>query len=342
MLNTINTANAAPVITAQMTHESFLPEGPSFPIVIEPVNSLGHPKDWIAQNEEKVAAYLRQYGAILLRGFDMKDEQAFRESANEFIPTLAKYMEGATPRTNLGKGAYTSTEFPSELSIAQHNELSYIKSWPMRIVFGCLIAAEEQGATPIADVRKVLDYIDEDIKQEFAEKGWMLVRNYGNGLGPTWQKAFNTDDIEDVIEYCKAADVELEVINAQQIRTRQVRPAIHSHALTGESVWFNHAAFWHPSSLCPIIRKELVSQFGEDALTYNTLYGDGTVIPDDVIEHINAAYEKATVTFLWQEGDILLMDNMLISHGRSPYKGDRRILVSMGEPVTNITAPIEE
>lgn len=311
----------------------FLPEGPQFPIVVEDVQHTHSAAQWVENNAELIDVYLKQHGAILLRGFDVKDENDFREVANTFIPNLAKYMEGATPRTNLGKGAYTSTEFPPELSIAQHNELSYIKQWPMRITFSCLIPAQEQGATPIADVRKVCELIDDSVKAKFEEHGWMLVRNYGNGLGPTWQKAFNTDDIEEVKKYCQQADVELEIISEEQIRTRQVRPAIHKHVHTGEAVWFNHAAFWHPSSLCPLIRKELVSQFGEDALTYNTLYGNGDIIPDDVVEHINEAYKQATVTFLWQKGDVLLMDNMLVSHGRDPFKGDRRVVVSMGEPV---------
>ncbi|QTL36472.1 TauD/TfdA family dioxygenase [Pseudoalteromonas viridis] len=313
--------------------ERFLPEGPSFPLVVEDTSGTHNAAQWVADNAAQIDQQLKQYGAILLRGFNVQNEDDFREVANEFIPTLAKYMEGATPRTNLGKGAYTSTEFPNELSIAQHNELSYIKQWPMKIAFSCMIPAQERGATPIADVRKVHDFIDADIKAKFEEHGWMLVRNYGNGLGPTWQKAFNTDDIEEVKAYCQQADVELEILSADQIRTRQVRPAIREHIHTGEKVWFNHAAFWHPSSLCPVIRKELVSQFGEEALTYNTMYGDGSVIPDEVIEHINEAYKKATVTFLWEKGDVLLMDNMLVSHGRDPFKGERRVVVSMGEPV---------
>lgn len=316
--------------------EAPLFEDKSFPLQIRPLSGKINVAQWIADNQVQLQKHLRQYGAVLLRGFDLKDEADFRDAANRFIPTLAKYMEGATPRTDLGKGTYTSTEFPKELSIAQHNELSYITQWPMKIAFCCLIAAREGGATPIADVRQVYEFIDKDIREKFERLGWTLVRNFGNGLGPTWQKSFNTNNIEDVKAYCQNAQIELEVINPQQIRTRQTRPAIRRHVITNEPVWFNHAAFWHPSSLCPIIRKELVSQFGEDALTYNTLYGDGTVIEDEVIAHINEAYDKATVAFPWQEGDLLLMDNMLISHGRAPFEGDRRVLVSMGDPVESV------
>lgn len=303
------------------------------PLLIEAAEPNLDAAAWISNHSTELTGYLQRDGALLLRGFAINDEDSFRAAAARFIPVLAKYMEGATPRTDLGKGAYTSTEFPSELSIAQHNELSYITQWPMKIAFCCLIAAEEGGATPIADVRQVLSFIDPDIRAKFEQLGWMLVRNYGNGLGPSWQKAFNTDDINVVKAYCQQAAIELQILDEHHIRTRQVRPAIRRHVQTGEPVWFNHAAFWHPSSLCPVIRKELVSQFGEEALTYNTLYGDGSPIPDDVIAHINAAYQKAMVAFAWQPGDLLLMDNMLVSHGRAPFKGKRRVLVSMGDPI---------
>ncbi|WP_394204999.1 TauD/TfdA family dioxygenase [Shewanella waksmanii] len=316
--------------------ETPLFENKRFPLQIIPLNGKINAAKWIEDNKQHIQDHLHQYGAILLRGFDLKDEGDFRDAANQFIPTLAKYMEGATPRTDLGKGTYTSTEFPKELSIAQHNELSYITQWPMKIAFCCLVAAKEGGATPIADVRQVYDFIDKDIRDKFERLGWMLIRNFGNGLGPSWQKSFNTNNIKDVKDYCQKAQIDLEIINEQQIRTKQIRPAIRHHIETNEKVWFNHAAFWHPSSLCPIIRKELVSQFGEEALTYNTLYGDGSVIEDEVIAHINEAYDKATVSFPWQKGDLLLMDNMLISHGRAPFEGDRRVLVSMGDPVKSV------
>ena len=327
----------------QHVHISPLFVDKPLPLLISAPDSGMDAAQWISNHRNDIREYLQHYGALLLRGFTIHDDDAFRAAAASFIPVLAKYMEGATPRTDLGKGSYTSTEFPAELSIAQHNELSYITQWPMKIAFCCMIAAEEGGATPIADVRQVLSFIDQEVRDKFEALGWMLVRNYGNGLGPSWQKAFNTDDINEVKAYCQQAAIELQIIDEHHIRTRQVRPAIRHHIHTGEQVWFNHAAFWHPSSLCPVIREELVSQFGEDALTYNTLYGDGSPIPDHVIAHINEAYQKATVAFPWQQGDLLLMDNMLVSHGRAPFKGKRRVLVSMGEPVeTAVTAHYSE
>jgi CheY-like chemotaxis protein len=58
----------------------------------------------------------------------------------------------------------------------------------------------------------------------------------------------------------------------------------------------------------------------------------GSPIEAQVIEELRQAYSEETITFPWQQGDILMLDNMLVAHGRAPYAGDRKILVSMGQP----------
>jgi hypothetical protein len=48
------------------------------------------------------------------------------------------------------------------------------------------------------------------------------------------------------------------------------------------------------------------------------------------------AYHAETVSFPWQQGDLLMPrhDNMLVAHGRAPYTGRREVLVGMAEPIT--------
>jgi hypothetical protein len=75
-----------------------------------------------------------------------------------------------------------------------------------------------------------------------------------------------------------------------------------------------------------------VAEDEEYPLDINTFYGDGTPIEAETLENIHAAYEQATVAFPWQPGDILMVDNMLVAHGRAPFSGPRRIVVAMAEP----------
>lgn len=301
-----------------------------------------HPKvdlaAWLRANQKEVDAALLEYGGILLRGFEGAWDELFPRVVQSTIRELQPYLEGATPRTALGEGVYTSTEFPEDQTIAQHNELSYVNHWPMKICFGCKTAPEHGGATPLTDVRQVLANLDPELVREFAARGWMLIRNYGAGLGPGWRKVFATDSLDDVRRYCTQSGIELEILGSDRLRTRQVRPAIRRHPVSGAAVWFNHIAFWHPYSLDDTVRRGLEAQFGHDELPYATCWGDGARIERDVIDHINDAYRRATLTTPWQQGDIVLLDNMLIAHGRAPFRGKRAIVVSMGEPYPGDTS----
>jgi hypothetical protein len=94
-------------------------------------------------------------------------------------------------------------------------------------------------------------------------------------------------------------------------------------------VWFNQAHLFHVSSLKSEIRESLLASAGE--LPRHAFYGDGSPIEDAVLEEIRAAYEREAIVFTWQNGDVLVLDNMLTAHGRRPYRGARKIVVGMGQ-----------
>ena len=308
----------------------------TLPLVIQPkLKDLNLPI-WSENNRKFIKTNLLQYGGILFRGFDVNTQNDFEQFINSMCPQLMYYLEGATPRTQLSDKVYTSTEFPPEHSIALHNELSYVITWPMKIWFCCIQPPTQQGETPIADMRKVFQRISPQIKERFIEKGWMLVRNFGDGFGLPWQRSFRTNDQAVVEEYCRHAQIEIEWQDNNRLRTRQVRSAVAQHPDTGEMVWFNHIVFWHVSSLEPQFRERFLSEFSEADLPYNTYYGDGSPIENSVIAEIREAYQQETIAFPWQKGDILMLDNMLVAHGRNPYSGPRKILTAMGEPFSRI------
>src|SRR5580765_5516538 len=107
------------------------------------------------------------------------------------------------------------------------------------------------------------------------------------------------------------------------------------HFVMGEWVWFNYATFFHISTLDSQIRDGLMVQFSEEELPYNTYYADGSSIEPDVLGILRQAYEKETIKFAWQERDLLLLDNMLVAHGRSAFNGPRKIVVGMTEPYSS-------
>ena len=83
------------------------------------------------------------------------------------------------------------------------------------------------------------------------------------------------------------------------------------------------------------MREFLLSEKTEDEFPRNAYYGDGSPIETSVIAEIREAYRQAAVTFSWRRGDILMVDNMRVAHGRAPFVGPRKILVAMSGSVSN-------
>lgn len=304
----------------------------TLPLVVRPSLHGVDLAAWAADNAEFIEGHLLTEGAILFRGFGLGGADGFDAFLSAVSLRRMNYMEGATPRTELNEKIYTSTEYPSDQSIAPHNELNYVVTWPMKIFFFCVTPAEEGGETPIVDVRRVYSRLTPKVRERFEEKGWMLVRNFGEHMSLPWQTSFRMETRAEMESYCRRSKIECIWREGDRLTTRQVRPAIRTHPRTGEKVWFNHVAFWHVSSLAPQVREMFLAEFKQEDLPYNTYYGDGQPIEDSVVEEIREAYRRETVAFPWQQGDLLMMDNMLVAHGRSPFKGARKILVAMGEP----------
>jgi hypothetical protein len=159
----------------------------------------------------------------------------------------------------------------------------------------------------------------------------MYVRNFIRGLDVSWQEFFHTSERAVVEAYCRRAALDCTWLDNDGLRTRQVCPAVARHPKTGEMVFFNQIQLHHSSCLEPAVRASLVSLFGEDRLPRQVYYGDGSPIADAVVTAIRDVYQQHAIYFPWQAMDILMVDNMLVAHGRQPFVGPRKIVVAMGE-----------
>ncbi|MEW1653834.1 MULTISPECIES: TauD/TfdA family dioxygenase [unclassified Streptomyces] len=288
---------------------------------------------WATCSARRVRTWLDVHGAVLFRGFGV-DLDRFAAVLRALAGDPSPYLERSSPRTALGDRVYTATDHPADQPIPLHHENSYQREFPQHLVFCCLRPAATGGATPLADARKVLGRIRADVRAGFAERGVRYVRNYHTGLGMDWREAFQTDRRAQVERHCRERDIEVAWGAGDRLRTSQVRPAVAVHPGTGEQVWFNHAVFFHTSSLPAELSAALRTQFTEPDLPLNTYYGDGQPIPDEVLDHLRAAYAAEQVAVEWQAGDVLLVDNLLAAHGRQPYTGDRLVAVAMTAPLS--------
>ena len=285
--------------------------------------------DWADSHRSKIEELLLAHGGVLFRGFDISSVKRFQSFCQAVCPKL--YGEyGDLPTERHTEKIYGATPYPADKVILFHNESSHTDSWPMRQFFHCVKVAREGGETPLVDGRKVWSRLDPKVGEEFREKGLLYVRNFVEGFDVSWQQFFRTTDKREVERRCTESGIEFDWFG-DELRTRQWGPAVAVHPTTEETVFFNQIQLHHISCLEPEVRSSIESLYEEDRWPRNVYFGDGSPLPDALVQEILDIYWDLAVQSPWREGDVIALDNMLISHARNAYEGERKLVVAMGE-----------
>ncbi len=280
------------------------------------------------------------YGAIVFKGIPVENAEEFERFVSTVsIHPYGEYREAATPRSQVHNAIFTSTDYPQEHPIYLHNENSHVTSWPNTLFFYCHTPPQKDGATPIADCRNIFQNIDSDIRSKFQKTGISYKRTYGYGLGIEWQKSFGLSSKKELSEYLIKNKMNGEWIDDKHLEITYNRWASAQHPTTKENIWFNHGLFFNVNNL-EENQRLFARDFGVDKMPYHTYYGDGEEIPADVIQHLQERYDSARLIMPWNKNDILMIDNMLMAHGRQPYTGNRKVLVAMTGSIKHSEIPV--
>ncbi len=285
--------------------------------------------NWIEQHRDEINRLVDEKGLLLIRGLKIPGSKQFGQILSSLLgKPLASYEYRSTPRTELRGNVYTATEYHKDEVIPQHNECSYANKWPQRLGFLCMLPSTSGGATPLADSKAIYDRIPAAIREKFEQKQVMYVRNYSE-IDLPWTEVFQTDNKQDVEQYCAENDFTYQWKDDNGLRTVQVNQAVTTHPIHGYKVWFNQAHLFHVSSLDQTTRNSFMSVFGEDNLPRNTYFGDGSAIDEEELALIRQIYDEEMFHFNWQRNDFLLLDNLRFTHGRQAFDGERKVLVGM-------------
>ena len=301
----------------------------TMPLVIEPaIPDLDYPV-WLTENRDRLEEKLQRHGAILFRGFPIETPADFEKLAS-CLTTGLYGNYGDLPPSDTDR-VYGVTPYPPEGTILFHNESSHMHQWPMRQFFFCDVPAREGGETPIVDCRQILRDLEPELVALLAQKKLRYVRNFLEGVDVSWQDFFKTDNRAEVAAHCAHNGIEYAWKGETDLMTYQIAPAVARHPTTGESVFFNQIQLHHVSCLDPELRAAMARMISTENMPRNVFLGDGGVLEDDIVARITACYWKHAVSFSWQHGDVLMVDNMLVAHARNPYVGPRRMYVAMGD-----------
>lgn len=319
-----------------------------FPLVIEPSHknvALDDLKKLLEQRNNYFKQHLLKYGAVLLRNFPIKNDHDFADIIRSFkTGHFLDYIGGDSPRTKITDGVYTSTEAPPWIKIPLHNELSFVKHYPTHIYFYCDIAPKDRGETIIGDARKIYQSIDEDVRNRFIEKKLRYISCYYyksklmsslnkiQKFHKSWIDVFETEDKQEVERKCYENEFSFKWTKGDWLQISQERPAVLEHPETHELVWFNQAHLYDFNPKLVGWPQHLglkVFYFQEHTRLHQIFFADNSKIPRKDLYHILDVLDQNTVSFPWQKGDMLVLDNILAMHGRAPFSGKRRVLASM-------------
>ncbi|MEU1516073.1 TauD/TfdA family dioxygenase [Streptomyces sp. NPDC005811] len=280
---------------------------------------------------DELDALLTEEKAIVFRGFGVTPD-TLGGVLDRLLPHRLAYVHGNSPRTKVGSNVYTSTEYPQEFTISMHNEMSYAHAWPARLAFYCEIRPGGGGATPVLDAELWLDSLDREVRDAFAG-GVRYVQNLhdGYGLGKSWQDTFETTDRGAVEAFLDGTGATWQWKADGGIRISAVRPSTVRHPVTGAEVWFNQADQWHPAGLGDDTAAALAQILPEEDLPQTVTFADGSPIPAEYVLQIRDRGLENAVDVNWRAGDVMVIDNLLLAHGRRPFTGDRRVLVAMSD-----------
>jgi len=307
------------------THPGRLP-------VLEAV-APGDPAAWATEQRDLLRQLVAEQGAVMVRGLELHDAAGVGAVVEGLGARPVAEREAFASRRTYAEGLYSSTAWPANQPMCMHHELSYRLEVPSLLAFACLTPPTSGGATAVADAPTVLEALPAELVERFEREGWLLTRSYNDEIGASVADAFGTDDRAAVESYCAANAIEYAWQPDGELRTRQRRSAVVRHPVTGRRCWFNQIAFLNEWTIAPEVREYLVDVYGADGLPFNTRYGDGEPIGEDVIALLNEVYEQHTVCEPWQEGDLMLVDNIRTAHSREAYEGPREVVVAMADPV---------
>ena len=309
---------------------------PFFPTVISRTPNLHSLSDVLVWANERISDLQRmldETGALLFRGFPIKTAQEFDRFVRAFGYEPFTYEESFSNavRINLTPRVFTANEAPSSVEIFLHHEMAQTPVYPSKIFFCCLSAAETGGATPLCrsdDLWAALKEKNPKWMSLFVDKG-LRYRSHmpanddaQSGQGRSWKSTLSVDSAEEAEARLRSLGYTWEWQTDRSLIAETPKlPAVKS-LNDGSQSFFNQLIAAHRGW-----RK--LGQSQQPAVTL----GDRTIIPEEVMEQIIEVSEKFVVAADWRDGDVILLDNHRVMHGRYPYSGQRKrqVILSLGK-----------
>ncbi|KAI5480379.1 hypothetical protein MNV49_000954 [Pseudohyphozyma bogoriensis] len=278
---------------------------------------------------------LARHGCLLFRGLPIHNASDFSKFSHAFGFKPHEIIGIVVNRPDLAPNVAPANEAPLTTTIYSHNESPQVPHAPSYIFFYSHRAPKSGGESPIGSSLEIFARLQQEAPefiQDLAQKGILTKVTYAPGVlrpgGSTLKQAFGKEINEG---------------DSLEVQRQKGKLRIRRYNRGKHTTWE-----WQPDGSIvlthrlPVIRTQpgtnLPSLFNSLAAYFkfsrgvDQFYGDGSVIPERYLELAFKITQETRVLHKWQQGDVLVYDNIIAQHGREPWQGeqeDRQVMASL-------------
>lgn len=289
-----------------------------------------------ARVDPEVVARFREHGSLLLRGFP--DEGAFMAFTDAHGRRFSDYQGGgmrwgALDRESIGGNPtlLSVTGATQGFPMALHGEMYYLGTRPSILWFYCDTPPARGGQTTTCDGEALFRALDPATRRFLEEHRTLYRRRLSRS---EWVTTYQTGSLDEVRRICAAHGTDVGVRSDGGIETRFVCSPLVRTA-SGRTAFVNSLLLVHSVEQAfesGWVRENL-DQGGRPDSPIVVRLEDGGRLPAELLAEVAEVAESLTVEVPWSRGDVLMLDNRRVMHGRRAAPDPaRRIYVRMAEP----------
>lgn len=291
--------------------------------------TLDNATAWLQTERGALLERVAQCGAILFRGFPLRTAEDFDRFVAAFGLRNFPYDESLSNAVRINRTArvFTANEAPPDVNILFHHEMAQTPIYPSRLFFFCEKPAEQGGATPLcrSDVlwkrlaaRRPAFASDCQAKGLCYSNVMPSENDASSGMGRSWKSTLRCDTREQAERRLRALGYSWQWLDDGCLRaTTPVLPAVRKLG-NGRSSFFNQliAAYrgWKDARNDP---------------SKSITFGDGTPLDAASVAVAADLADELAYDVAGRQGDVALVDNFVVMHGRRAFTGTRKVLASL-------------
>lgn len=263
-------------------------------------------------NADAVLQRFLQDGYVVVRCEDtgLSGFRAFTERFGRcFVSRQGGGNHGRTPVDADGT-IFPATGAEHLYAIPLHGERHFTANPPEVLFFHCVTPADHGGETLVCDGTRLYRSFSAHLQALFAGQAITYVRRHEPKV---WREVYGTDSLAEVREICRQNGIDVETCSDGGICTRYTCSALKS----------THRGTAFINNLLPFAWREV--QEGRRYGSY-VCFEDGSPIPKEAVLQIAELGKCHGKGIRWRSGDIAMIDNRFMLHGREHIDDTRRVI----------------